>query len=160
MNAKRFTAALGCAAVAALLGTACSPSASTHSAPSATQSAIPVITSAPAAAPPPAPTFSPEQQQALDSAEGYLSDGQGFSKAGLMKQLTSSYGEDFSPKLARFALNHLQVNWNQQAVLSAKGYVSSGQGYSYAGLVQQLESPYGEDFTPAQAQHGASAALR
>ncbi len=107
-----------------------------------------------------APQFNPEQQQVLESAESYLSSGQGFSKAGLMKQLTSSYGEGFSHRLAAFAIAQLRPNWNQQAVISANGYLSSGQGFSYNGLVQQLESPYGEQFTPAQSRHGASIALR
>ncbi len=101
-----------------------------------------------------------EQQQAILSAQGYLDSGQGFSKAGLLDQLTSSYGEGFSPKLARFAIRHVDVNWNAQAVISAKNYLSSGQGFSYAGLVDQLQSPYGEQFTPAQAQHGATVAFQ
>jgi hypothetical protein len=114
-------------------------------------------TGTPAPAP---PTFTTEQEQAIQSAQGYLDSGQGFSKAGLFHQLTSSYGEGFSHSLARFALRHVQVNWNAQAVISAKGYLSSGQGFSYANLVEQLDSPYGEQFTPAQAQHGATVALR
>jgi hypothetical protein len=35
------------------------------------------------------------QQQAVDAAEGYLSDGQGFSDQGLLGQLTSSSGNGF-----------------------------------------------------------------
>ncbi len=89
-----------------------------------------------------------------------LTDGQGFSRAGLMDQLTSSYGEGFSRRLAVWALAHVRVNWNQQAVISAKGYLRSGQGFSYNGLVSQLESPYGEQFTPAQARYGARVALQ
>jgi Host cell surface-exposed lipoprotein len=108
----------------------------------------------------PAPEFTTAQQQAITSAQSYLDSGQGFSKAGLMDQLTSSFGEGFSHRLAKFALANVQVNWNRQAVISAKSYLRSGQGFSYAGLVQQLESPYGEQFTPAQAQHGAAVAFR
>ena len=106
------------------------------------------------------PAFTAAQQQAIDSAQSYLAMGQGFSKAGLMSQLTSSAGEGFSHKLAAFALAHIKVNWMHQAVLSAKGYVSMGQGFSYNGLVEQLHSSAGEGFTLAQAQHGASVALR
>jgi hypothetical protein len=104
--------------------------------------------------------FTTEQEQAILSAQSYLDSDQGFSKAGLTDQLTSSYGEGFSPSLARFAIRHVDVNWNEQAVLSAKSYVDSGQGFSYAGLVDQLDSPYGGQFTLAQAQHGATVALR
>lgn len=106
------------------------------------------------------PAFTEAQQQAIDSAQGYLAMGQGFSKKGLMDQLTSKAGEGFSHKLAAFALAHIKVNWMHQAVLSAKGYVSMGQGFSYNGLVEQLHSSAGEGFTLAQAQHGASVALR
>jgi hypothetical protein len=152
------------AGLAAAVLTGCSTQPSHPSAAASTPAAVATATAAPPAppsspAPPPAPVFTAAQQQVLDSAQGYLTDGQGFSKAGLMKQLTSSFGEGFSRKLAKFALANLAVNWNHQAVLSARGYVQSGQGFSYTGLVQQLESPYGEQFTPGQAQHGASVAL-
>lgn len=114
----------------------------------------------PGSGPPAPPAFTTAQQQAITSAQSYVDSGQGFSRAGLLSQLTSSYGEGFSPRLARFALAHIQVNWNRQAVISAKSYLNSGQGFSFSGLVQQLESPYGEQFTPAQAQHGATVAFR
>jgi hypothetical protein len=117
-------------------------------------------TSAPATTAPAAPKLTTAQQQALDSAKSYLSDGQGFSRRGLLDQLTSSYGEGFSRRLATWALAHIRVNWNKQAVISAKGYLRDGQGFSYSGLVQQLESPYGNQFTPAQARYGARAAMR
>jgi hypothetical protein len=103
-----------------------------------------------------------EQIQVFDSALGYLSDGQGFSKARLYHQLTSSYGEGFSPRLAHWVIRKFDIPrvWNKQAVYSAKGYLKDGQGFSYAELVSQLESPYGEQFTHAQAVHGANVAFR
>lgn len=104
---------------------------------------------------PPQPSYSVPQQQAIASAESYLSDGQGFSKLGLIQQLSSHYGEGFSQKLARFAVNHVSVNWRHQAVLSARGYMSSQPGWSFNGLVQQLNSPFGENFTLAQAEYAA-----
>jgi hypothetical protein len=58
-------------------------------------------TTAPAA--PAGPTAS--QQQALDSAQSYLSDGQGFSRASLIDQLTSPYGEQFTYSQAVYAVN-------------------------------------------------------
>jgi hypothetical protein len=106
---------------------------------------------------PAAPQYSISQQQAIDSAESYLSEGQGFSKAGLYQQLHSQYGEGFSARLARFAVNHVRVSWKHQAVLSARGYMQSEPGWSYSGLVQQLDSPDGEQFTAAQAEYAAKA---
>jgi Host cell surface-exposed lipoprotein len=92
------------------------------------------------------------QQQAVDSAEGYLSEGQGFSKQGLLQQLTSSFGEGFAKSDAEFAIKYLHPNWDQQAVDSAEGYLSEGQGFSEQGLLQQLTSTAGDGFTQAQAE--------
>jgi hypothetical protein len=96
------------------------------------------------------------QQQAVDAAEGYLSDGQGFSKQGLLGQLTSSAGDGFSNSDAEFAINHLNPNWDQQAVDAAKGYLSQGQGFSEQGLLQQLTSNAGEGFTESQAEYATN----
>jgi Host cell surface-exposed lipoprotein len=96
------------------------------------------------------------QQQAVDSAEGYLSEGQGFSKQGLQNQLTSSFGEGFSKSDAEFAIKYLNPNWDQQAVDSAKGYLGLGQGFSDQGLLQQLTSTAGAGFTQAQATYAIS----
>jgi hypothetical protein len=120
-----------------------SPAAAAASAPS----------SAPASAPA-APQYTVAQQQAITAAEQYLSMGSGFSRAGLIQQLDSSAGSGFSESLALFAVNHVQVNWDQQAVEAAKGYMQMG-GFSYSSLVQQLESSAGAGFTPAQARYGA-----
>jgi hypothetical protein len=94
------------------------------------------------------------QQQALQSAQSYLDMG-GFSLAGLMKQLTSSYGEGFSTGDAKFAVSHVRVNWNEQAVISARSYLEMG-GFSRDKLIQQLTSSYGEGFTYAQAVYAAN----
>jgi Host cell surface-exposed lipoprotein len=102
----------------------------------------------------PAPTVS--QEQALESAQGYLDMGTGFSRAGLIDQLHSSAGEGFSKADAVWAVNHTHANWNHQAVLSAKGYLDMESGFSRASLIDQLSSPYGEDFTVAQATYAAN----
>jgi hypothetical protein len=96
------------------------------------------------------------QQQAVESARNYLSTGSGFSRAGLIQQLSSSYGEGFPKAVAIFAVDHLHVNWNEQAVKSARNYLSTGSGFSRAGLIQQLSSSYGEGFTHAQAVYAAN----
>jgi host cell surface-exposed lipoprotein len=42
--------------------------------------------------------------QAVESAKGYLNDGQGFSRWDLLNQLTSSYGEKFTQAQAEYAV--------------------------------------------------------
>lgn len=110
-------------------------------------------TAAPAPAAPSTPAMTLSEQQAVASAQGYLDDGQGFSYQGLLKQLTSSYGEGFSQADAKFAIRYLHPDWYQQAVESAKNYLADGQGFSHDELYQQLTSGYGEGFTPGQANY-------
>ena len=98
------------------------------------------------------------QREALDSAKSYLEMG-GFSRAGLIDQLTSSYGEGFSHADAVWGVNHAHANWNAEAVQAAKAYLGTSH-FSRAGLIQQLESPYGDHFTHAQAVYGVSRAYR
>jgi hypothetical protein len=97
-----------------------------------------------------------DQQQAVQSAQGYLTDGEGFSYAGLLQQLTSAAGDGFSNADATFAINYLNPNWDQQAVESAQGYLDDGEGFSKSSLLQQLTSTYGEGFTNAQAEYAIS----
>jgi hypothetical protein len=96
------------------------------------------------------------EQQAVESAQSYLNLGSGFSEAGLLKQLTSSYGAGFTAANAQFAINYLNPDWDAQAVVSAKSYLALGQGFSSAGLIQQLTSSYGAGFTQAQAEYAVS----
>lgn len=102
------------------------------------------------------PTYTAAQEQAIGSAEDYLSF-DAFSKKGLIDQLSSEYGEGFDKADARFAVNHIDVNWNEQAAKSAKDYLSFDH-FSRQGLIDQLESAYGEQFTHAQAVYGVNAA--
>jgi hypothetical protein len=117
-----------------------------------------VAAAAPAATHKPRPqhTITAAQQQAVETAAQYLTDGQGFSRYGLMQQLTSSAGEGFARKDAAFAIRFLHPNWDHQAVLSARGYLSDGSGFSPSGLMQQLTSKAGEGFTEAQAQYAVN----
>jgi hypothetical protein len=89
------------------------------------------------------------QHSAIQDAESYLQTEPGFSKLGLIQQLEY---DKFSPAAARFAVNHITVNWDQQAAADAKNYMQTEGGFSYGSLVQQLEY---DKFTPAQAAHGA-----
>jgi hypothetical protein len=94
------------------------------------------------------------RQQAIDSAESYLQMG-GFSRAKLIEQLSSSYGEGFSLALATWAVDRVHADWNEQAVESARGYLQMG-GFSRDGLIQQLTSSYGEGFTYDQAVYAVN----
>jgi hypothetical protein len=128
--------------------------------PGVTAPAVPTpapATSEPqATTPEPAPAMTMAQQQALQSAKSYLSDGQGFSRQGLIKQLTSPYGEKFSQTDAIWAVDHSGADWKAQAVISARSYMADGQGFSRDGLIEQLTSSYGEDFTLSQATYAAN----
>jgi hypothetical protein len=95
------------------------------------------------------------QQQAVDAAREYLTEGEGFSYEGLLQQLTSSAGNGFSKSDAQFAIGHLNPDWDQQAVEAAKGYLTEG-GFSQSSMTQQLTSSYGSGFTQAQAEYAVS----
>lgn len=99
------------------------------------------------------PEMTVSQENAVQAAEGYLEMG-GFSKKGLIGQLSSSSGEGFPKKDAKFAVRYLSPNWNKQAVKSAEGYMEMG-GFSCQGLVEQLSSSAGEGFTSKQARYAA-----
>ena len=94
------------------------------------------------------------REQALESAQSYLDMG-GFSRAGLIKQLSSQYGDGFSLVLATWAVDHSHANWNQQAVESARRYLQMG-GFSRDGLIEQLTSSYGDGFTYEQAVYAVN----
>jgi hypothetical protein len=128
----------------------------TTSAPAsaATTTSAPALAKASATpAPPTTPAMTASQQQAVDTAQNYLSDSQGFSYNSLLQQLTSSYGDGYSQSDAKFAIRYLHPDWNAQAVIAAKNYLSDGQGFSKASLLQQLTSSYGDQFTQAQGQY-------
>ena len=93
------------------------------------------------------------QRQAIGAAHDYLSF-EGFSKQGLIDQLSSKYGDGYSRSVATYAVNHIQVSWNAQAVRSAKDYLSF-MHFSCSGLISQLSSKYGDQYTYSQASYGA-----
>jgi hypothetical protein len=88
------------------------------------------------------------QQNAQQKTEDYLAY-TAFSRTGLIQQLEF---EGFSAADATWAVDHVTVNWNQQAAAKAKEYLVY-TSFSRSGLIQQLEF---EGFTPAQAQYGVS----
>lgn len=96
------------------------------------------------------------QQNAVRTAESYL-EMTGFSRDGLINQLSSDAGEGYDPEDATVAVDSLIVDWNEQAKRSAEQYLGM-QGFSCKGLVEQLSSDAGEKYTTAQAEYGARAA--
>lgn len=108
----------------------------------------PAIPAAPAA-----PPLTGPQQNAVSSAQGYL-DMSGFSRLGLIGQLSSSAGEGYSRNDATVAVDSLHVDRNAQAVRSAKEYLAMS-AFSCSGLIEQLSSSAGEQYTQAQASYGA-----
>lgn len=103
---------------------------------------------------PTTPKYTVAQEQAIQSAESYV-DMSGFSRAGLIGQLSSKAGEGFKKADAVFAINHIKVDWNKEAVESAKQYLEMG-GFSRASLIDQLSSKSGEKFTRAQATYAVN----
>ena len=102
---------------------------------------------APKPEPAPEPTISSGQENALASAEQYLSYS-GFSHDGLIEQLKF---EDFSDADAAYAADHVDADWNAEAVESAKQYLDYSS-FSQQGLIDQLVF---EKYTPAQAEYAA-----
>ena len=94
------------------------------------------------------------QRNAVRSAESYLSF-QGFSRDGLIEQLSSPYGDSYAVADATAAVDSLTVDWNEQAVRAAESYLSF-QGFSCQGLIEQLSSPHGDKFTVSEATFGAN----
>ncbi|BAS16673.1 hypothetical protein AHiyo8_49760 [Arthrobacter sp. Hiyo8] len=104
------------------------------------------------AASPAAQSGTAAQLQALAAAKGYLDSGIGFSQASLTKQLTSSAGNGFAQADAQWAVDNAGADWNAQALKAAKGYLTSGMGFSQASLTKQLTSSAGNEFTAPQAE--------
>lgn len=147
MSGSSMSATPSKASTSALPSTASSPRseavAPLTSSTAATKSAAP-------AGPPP---LTGAQQNAARSAQDYLAMS-GFSRLGLIEQLSSSAGDGYSRKDATVAVDSLHVNWNAQAVRSAKDYLSMS-GFSCSGLIEQLSSTAGDRYTRAQASYGA-----
>lgn len=108
---------------------------------------------------PDAPEVSGEtagQENARRSAENYL-DTMAFSRKGLIGQLSSSAGEGYARADAIYAVDHIDVNWNEQAAKSARNYLDT-MPFSRQGLIEQLSSSAGDGYTYAQAVYGVNQA--
>jgi hypothetical protein len=93
------------------------------------------------------------QKNAVRSAKQYLSI-QGFSRGGLIEQLSSDYGDGYDVADATAAVDSLNIDWNKQAARSAKQYLKI-QSFSCKGLINQLSSSAGDKYTESQANYGA-----
>ena len=96
------------------------------------------------------------QRNAVRSAKSYLQVS-GFSRQGLIDQLSSQYGGQYAVGDATAAVDSLNINWNTQAVKSAEEYLQVS-GFSCQGLIDQLSSQYGGQYTVGQATYGATQA--
>lgn len=96
------------------------------------------------------------QKNAVRSAKSYL-ELTGFSRAGLIAQMSSPYGDGYDVADATAAVDSLSVDWNAQAVRSARQYLEL-MGFSCNGLIEQLSSEYGDRYTPGEAAYGAQQA--
>ena len=94
-------------------------------------------------------------KNAYRSAQSYL-DYKGFSKQGLIDQLSSEYGEGYTVEQATAAVQAMEdageVDWNEQAVKAGQSYLDM-KGYSRDGLIKQLSSEYADKFTVEQATY-------
>jgi len=104
------------------------------------------------------PELTAEQQNAVDAANNYLSMS-AFSKKGLIEQLSSEAGDGFPRKAAKFAANHVDVDWNAEAVKAARNYLDM-TSFSKQGLIDQLSSSAGDGYTLSQATYAVDKVYR
>ena len=102
------------------------------------------------------PSLTNSQRNAVRSAKQYL-EMTGFSRDGLIQQLSSSAGDGYDVNDAKIAVDSLNNNWNEEAVKSAKLYLEM-TGFSCNGLIEQLSSKAGDKYTVSQATYGAKQA--
>lgn len=92
-----------------------------------------------------------EYKSALNKAQAYSSS-MAMSKMGVYDQLTSEYGEKFSPEAAQYAIDNVKADWNANALVKAKNYQDS-MSMSPEAIRDQLISEYGEKFTQEEADY-------
>lgn len=137
---------VGLTAAFLVFGSACdaAPSKPVQSTP--IDSTVAIVTGG--AVPPVVTVGTLTQRNAIRKAENYLST-MPFSKSGLVKQLVF---EEYTKVDAEFAVEHITVNWDEQADKKAESYMSI-MPYNKNSLIKQLKF---EGFTVAQATHGAA----
>jgi predicted 3-demethylubiquinone-9 3-methyltransferase (glyoxalase superfamily) len=129
------------------------PETTTENAEKPAETVTETVTPTPKPKPKPKP-LTAGQENAIAAAEDYL-ETMPFSRSGLIEQLSSEYGSGFSKADATFAVNHIDVNWTEQAARAAKDYLET-MPFSRSGLIEQLSSEYGSGFTHKQAVYGVN----
>lgn len=104
--------------------------------------------------PEPEPDVPAEYRSALKKAESY-SEMMHMSKQGIYDQLTSEYGEQFSPEAAQYAVDNLQADYNANALAKAQSY-QDDMNMSPEAIRDQLTSEYGEQFTQEEADYAVA----
>lgn len=104
----------------------------------------------------PSSSLTGPQQNAARTAQQYISMS-GFSRAGLIDQLSSDAGNGYDVGDATAAVDSLNIDYNEQAARSAKQYLDM-TGFSCKGLIEQLSSSAGNKYTVSQATYGAKQA--
>jgi hypothetical protein len=102
------------------------------------------------------PKLTSGQENALSAAENYLSFAP-FSRDGLIRQLSSDYGDGYSAADATYAADHVKVDYKEQAAKAAKNYLDISP-FSRSGMITQLTSSAGDQYTQEQAEYGATKA--
>lgn len=92
-----------------------------------------------------------EYKNALKAAENYILS-MPFSEKGLYDQLTAEYGNKYPAEAAQYAIDNIEVDYNEQALRAAKNYQET-MPMSDAELKDQLMSEYGDKYTEEQAQY-------
>lgn len=92
-----------------------------------------------------------EYKSALNQADTYANM-MHMSKDAIYNQLTSEFGGQFTEDAARYAVNHVDTDWNENALASAQTY-SDSMHMSKARIFDQLTSEYGGKFTDDEAQY-------
>lgn len=114
-------------------------------------SAKPTVEPAPestAPEPDPEPARTRAQDNAIGAAESYIAM-TAFSRKGLIEQLEY---EGYATADAEFAVDHIAVNWREQAARAAEAYLDM-TSFSRQGLIDQLVY---EGYTRKQAEYGVS----
>ena len=132
----------------AVIAQSANPRPEESTTPKPVETTVPVEeTKAPEPQPPAVPA---EYNSALIKATTY-SEMMHMSKVGVYDQLTSEYGEKFSPEAAQYGVDNVQADWNANALAKAKSY--QGMAMSPEAIRDQLTSEYGEKFTVEEADY-------
>lgn len=106
--------------------------------------------------------YSMEEKNCYQSALNYL-DFMGFSKKGLIEQLSSEYGDNYPQETAEKVVNDLDeaglVDWEKQAERSAQNYLDT-MSFSKDELINQLCSDAGDQYTREEAEAAVEAVYK